>query len=426
MIPLALDDVRRLAPGELTVGDQRADAVTGVTIDSRTAGPGDLFLAVGRGREFAADALERGASAALVPDDAHAALAALASEVRARSSARVVAITGSTGKTSTKDILAALCRPHAAVVAAEAGFNNELGLPLTLLRIEPETEIVVTEMAMRGLGQIAALCRAARPDIAVITAVGPVHLELLGTVERVAEAKAEIVAALPPGGTAVVPADAAELEPFLDRPDIAFVRFGPGGDVRLTRFDPPLLAADMRGTQVELEVPFSADHHARNTLAALGAYAALGLPLDRVGEGSPGIAFSRLRGEEIELPGGALLIDDSWNANPMSMRAALEYLVRRAAGGRTIATLGEMAELGPGAPGYHAEVGAAARELGVDVVIAVGGALAARYGGTLVPTPAAAADVLRDTIEPGDTVLVKGSRVARLEQVAQALAGAPV
>ena len=141
----------------------------------------------------------------MAPDDAFAALGALGREIRGRSSARVVAITGSTGKTSTKDILAAMCRPHAKTVAAEGGHNNEIGLPLTLTRIEPDTELVVCEMGMRGLGQIAELCEIARPDVGVITSIGPVHLELLGTIENVARAKAEVVAALPAGGTAVVP-----------------------------------------------------------------------------------------------------------------------------------------------------------------------------------------------------------------------------
>ena len=421
MIPLSVEEVRRLAGGDLRA---REDTVTGVTVDSRAAGPGDLFVAIGRGREFADDAFERGAAAALLSDDPFAALAALARAVRDRSEARVAAVTGSVGKTSTKDILAALCRPHGRTIAAEAGYNNEVGLPLTLLRVEPDTEVVVAEMGMRGLGQIEALCRVARPEVGVITAVGPVHLELLGTVERVAQAKAELVASLPAGGTGVVPSDAPELEPHLRRDDIDLVRFGPGGDVRLVAFDPPRLAADVRGTLVELEVPFGAEHHAHNALAALSAYAALGLPLDRAGEGAPEIRFSRLRGEEIELPGGALLVNDAWNANPVSMRAALGDLVRRAAGGRSVAVLGEMAELGEGALRFHEEVGAAARELGVDVVFAVGGDLAARYGGTLLATPEEAAERLRELLEPDDVVLVKGSRVARMEAVADALVGA--
>lgn len=423
MIALAVDEVRRLAPGEL---HERAERITGVTVDSRRVEPGDLFVAIGRGRRFVEDALARGAAAALVPDEPFAALAALAAAVRDRSGAHVVGITGSTGKTSTKDILAALCRPHAATIAAEAGFNNEIGVPLTVLALEPTTEILITEMGMRGLGQITELCRTARPDVAVVTGIGPVHLELLETVERVAEAKAEVVDALPAGGTAVVPSDAAELEPFLRRDDVALVRFGPGGDVRLERFDPPLLAADVAGARVELEVPFTALHQAQNTLAALAAYRALGLPLDGVGAGARDIAFSRLRGEEVELPAGVLLINDSYNANPVSMRAALEHLVRRAGGRRTVAVLGEMAELGAGAPRFHGKVGRTARDLGVDVVVAVGGDLAAEYGGMLVPTAADAVTLLRDVLEPGDVVLVKASRAMRLETVAESLVGAPV
>ena len=162
-------------------------------IDSRRVAPGDLFVAIGRGAEFAAQAFEHGAAAVLVPADAERALAALGGAVRERSRARVVAITGSTGKTSTKDILAALCAPHARVVAAEASFNNELGIPLTLCRIEPDTEIAIVEIGMRGLGQIEQACRFVRPHIGLITGVGPVHLELLGTVERVAQAKAEVL-----------------------------------------------------------------------------------------------------------------------------------------------------------------------------------------------------------------------------------------
>jgi UDP-N-acetylmuramyl pentapeptide synthase len=211
MIPLTLEEIGRVATGELRPGS--GEPVTGVTIDSRRVEPGDLFVAVGRGVEFADEALEAGATAALVPEDAFVALAGIAREVRSRSAAKVVAVTGSTAKTSTKDILAALCRPHARTVAAEGSQNNEVGLPVTLCKLEPDTEVAVVEMGMRGLGQIAELCEIARPDVGIVTAVGPVHLELLGTVERVAQAKAELIEALPPGGTAVVPANQPYLEP---------------------------------------------------------------------------------------------------------------------------------------------------------------------------------------------------------------------
>ena len=234
MIPLSIDDVHRLAPGDLR--RTGADRVTGVQIDSRRIESGDLFVAVGGGADYVDEALAAGGGAALVPENAFAALAALATEVRSRSSARVVAITGSTAKTSTKDILGALCAPHAPTVVAEGSQNNELGLPLTLCRLEPETQVAIVEMGMRGVGQIAELCAIAKPDVGVITAVGPVHLELLGTIERVAQAKAELVESLPAGGTAVVPAGERQLEPYLSREDIEIVRFGEGGDVSLSYF----------------------------------------------------------------------------------------------------------------------------------------------------------------------------------------------
>ena len=202
MIPLELSVVEPL--GRLYARPW-ADDVTGMQIDSRRIEEGDLFVAVGSGADFVQHALARGAAAALVPDDAVRALGAIAGAVRGRSPAKVVAITGSTGKTTTKDILAAICEPRARTIASEGNFNNELGVPLTLCRLERETEICITEMGMRGLGQSAWLASFAEPDVGVITNVGPVHLELVETVENVARAKAELIDALPPGGVAVVP-----------------------------------------------------------------------------------------------------------------------------------------------------------------------------------------------------------------------------
>src|SRR5207247_496370 len=185
-----------LCPGKLETAPG-AEEVTGVQIDSRRIEPGDLFVAVRAGAEFTADALQRGAAATLVPDDAFAALAALGSAVRERASARAVAITGSYGKTTTKDILASLVLPQRRAVAAERSFNNEIGVPLTLCRLEEDTEVCIVELAMRGFGQIAELCEIARPEIGVITNVGPAHLELVGSLEGVLRAKRELVAALP-------------------------------------------------------------------------------------------------------------------------------------------------------------------------------------------------------------------------------------
>jgi UDP-N-acetylmuramoyl-tripeptide--D-alanyl-D-alanine ligase len=411
LIPLALDELHRFDLGRLE-GD--AEVVTGVKIDSRRVEPGDLFVAVGGGALYLDDARASGAAATLVPDDAFAAMAVLGGLVRSRSGARVVGITGSTGKTSTKDILAALLRPHVRAVAAEGGHNNELGLPLTLCRIEPDTEVVVAEMGMRGPGQIAALAALARPDVAIVTGIGPVHLELLGTLARVAEAKAEVLGALPPGGVAILPSSAPELEPFI--PDGLDVRrFGPE---RIRSFAVRDGRAHVAYDLGEAEFTFTARHQATNALAALLACEALGVPWpDRPVE----VALSPWRTEESELPGGGLLINDAYNANPTSMRAALDHLLERAEGRRTVAVLGEMAELGADAPGFHAEIGRAAAD--VDVVVGVG-ELARGYGGSAwSATAEEAAPLVRALVRPGDAVLVKGSRAMGLEVVAEALAG---
>jgi UDP-N-acetylmuramoyl-tripeptide--D-alanyl-D-alanine ligase len=427
VIALTLDEIADLAPGRLDRAPW-AEEVTGLQVDSRRVAEGDLFVAVDSGADFARHAFARGAAAVLYPDEAFAALAALGGAVRARSPTRVVGITGSTGKTSTKDILAALCRPHASTVAAEGGHNNEIGLPLTLARIEPDTEVVVCEMGMRGLGQIAELCAVARPDIGVITSIGPVHLELLGTVEKVAGAKAEVVAALPAGGVAVVP-DEPLLAPHLGRDDIEIRRFRPDD---IIAFEPvsggSRVGFSLPGRTIELELPFTARYQAHNALAALHAYDALGLPLDEVQTGAAEVQLSRWRGEEVELPGGGLLINDAYNANPDAMSAALAHLAARAGDRRKVAILGEMAELGADAAAFHVQVGAAAQRVGVDGLLAVG-SLARNYlegaeqvaERRSVSTVEEAIAALDDFLRPGDAVLVKASRAVGLEAVAEAI-----
>jgi UDP-N-acetylmuramoyl-tripeptide--D-alanyl-D-alanine ligase len=386
--------------------DARADSFTGVQVDSRRIVPGDLFVAVGRGSEFVDDALARGAAATLVPHDAFAALAEIGRAVRDRSSARVVGITGSMGKTSTKDILAALSAPSARTIAAEASFNNEIGVPLTLCRLELDTEVCVLELAMRGFGQIAALAAIARPQIGVVTNVGPVHLELVDSLDGVVRAKGELIAALPAGGTAIVP------EGFpVSRDDVEVVRVGA----------PEATRVDGRTSVGGVSFNFTAQHQVQNAATALAALAALGLPRPD----SVDVDFARWRGEEQELPGGGLLINDAYNANPVSMRAALAYLAERAGDRRRVAILGDMAELGRTGPEYHREVGAAASELGVDELLAVG-ELARGYleGGVPGRWVANVHDALRqvdELVRPGDAVLVKASRAVGLEAVAAAL-----
>ena len=403
MIPLRVDELPPL--GEL---DAHAEEITGVQVDSRRVEHGDLFVAVGRGAEFRNEALVRGAAATLLPDRPFEAFAALGSLVRDRSNARVVGITGSTGKTSTKDILAALCAPAARTVAAEASFNNEIGVPLTLCRLEPDTEVCILELAMRGFGQIADLCRIARPHVGVITNIGPVHLELVGSLEGVQRAKGELVAALPAGGTAVVPAGFP-----VDRDDIEVVHPGL----------PDVRHEDGRTVVGGVSFNFTAEHQVANAATALAALEALGLPrAERVD-----VEFSPWRGEQLPLPGGGLLINDAYNANPVSMRAALAHLAAVATGRRRVAILGDMAELGSAAPAYHEEIGREAARHGVEALLAVG-ELARAYVDGGVPVTRWAADAeaaateATDFVQPGDVVLVKASRALGLERVAEALA----
>lgn len=391
---------------ELGDVDARSDSFTGVQVDSRRIVSGDLFVAVGRGSEFVDDALAHGAAATLVPRDAFAALASIGRAVRERSSARIVGITGSMGKTSTKDILAALSAPSARTIAAEASFNNEIGVPLTLCRLEADTEVCVLELAMRGFGQIAELAAIARPQIGVVTNVGPVHLELVDSLDGVARAKGELIAALPAGGTAIVPEDFP-----VSRDDIEVVRVGA----------PEAMRVDGRTSVGGVSFNFTAQHQVQNAATALAALAALGLPQPEAVD----VEFARWRGEEQELPGGGLLINDAYNANPVSMRAALAYLAERAGDRRRVAILGDMAELGRTGPEYHREVGAAASELGVDELLAVG-ELARGYleGGVPGRWVANVHDALRqvdELVHLGDAVLVKGSRAVGLEAVAAAL-----
>jgi UDP-N-acetylmuramoyl-tripeptide--D-alanyl-D-alanine ligase len=423
-----------------TGGRLRCEAtVTGVAVDSREVTAGDLFVALRGertdGSRFAAAARTAGAAAVLAApaagigadvevDDPLLALGRIAALVRSRSAAAVVAITGSTGKTSTKDILAALLAPKLVTVASRANHNTEIGLPLTLCRIEPDTRAVVCEMGMRGTGQIAYLTAIARPDVAVITGIGPVHLEQVGSIEGVAAAKAEIVDGLAEGGVAVVPHGEALLAPHLEGAGLRVVTFGEeaGADVRLAAFAPGRAELAVHGRTVQLAVNFTQTYNARNLAAAVAAYDALGLPLDGLAEGAAAIAFSPMRSEERALAGGGVLMVDCYNANPVSMRAALEHLAVTGTG-RRVAVLGDMAELGAAAPGYHRDVAELVNRLGIEVVIGVG-ELARGYGGTWFATAAEAAAAVPAMLLPGDAVLVKGSRSVGLEAVVAAVDGA--
>jgi UDP-N-acetylmuramoyl-tripeptide--D-alanyl-D-alanine ligase len=419
------------------------------TIDSQQSGPGDLFFglrgASRDGGQFAGATIEAGAwgtvvgpgfRSSFVPDsgqsderrawvfvidDPLAAMQRLARAWRRALGANVVGITGSVGKTSVKDIARALLPGR--VHANRENLNTEIGLPLTLLEAPDDAETLVLEMAMRGPGQIAELGEIAEPDVAVITNVGPVHVELLGSVEAIAAAKAELLASVREGGTAVAPVEAGELEPHLAGVE-RLLRFGPGGDVAATEVKVTEGVTEARistplGDQ-RFHFPFAEAHNLTNALAAVAAGVALGAAPAAMADRAASIGFSRFRGERLELGDGIVLVNDSYNANPVSMRAALDHLATLSAP-RTIAVLGEMGELGDGSAGYHREVGEHARSAGVDLVIGVGEP-ARDYGpDELVADPSEAAELLAAHLAPGDAVLVKGSRSAGLEAVAEHL-----
>jgi UDP-N-acetylmuramoyl-tripeptide--D-alanyl-D-alanine ligase len=424
------EQVAQAAGGRLVAPAPRPEGPERVTIDSRAAGSGDLFVGlVGEradGGRFAPQALAAGAWGVLVApehadaarcappgaliaaDDPLAALQRLATAWRQALDCRVVGITGSVGKTSTKDILAAMLRQERRTVANRENYNTDIGLPLTVLEAPMDTEALVLEMGMRGPGQIAELTAIAQPDVAVITSVAPVHLELMGSIEAIAAAKAELVAGLRPGATAVIPAGETLLDPHR-RDDVTTVTFGEGGDVAQLPKD--------------LELPFTSAHMRRNALAALAAAQALGVHPT----GCLDVELSSFRGQRIELAGDIVVVNDCYNANPMSMRAALDDLAA-SANGRRVAVLGDMLELGPDEARFHAEVGAHARETGVDVLVAVGpraAHLADGYGEIVaLPDAQAAAEALPALLRPGDTVLLKASRGVGLEIVAKALEAA--
>jgi UDP-N-acetylmuramoyl-tripeptide--D-alanyl-D-alanine ligase len=489
LIPFTPEQIAEVCGAALLAGEPAPasadDAPSRSVVDSRDVRAGDLFVGLPGehvdGGEFAAQAAAAGAWGVLVRnqhaqgvaasadkatrvfgvDDPLAALGLLA---RARveglraAGCRVFAITGSTGKTSTKDILFALLDPHfdGAVHASPRNYNTEIGLPLTVLAAEEGTRALVLEMAMRGPGQIKELCDIARPEIGVITNVGPVHLELLGTVEDVAEAKAELIRALPTGGACVVPAFAEALRPHL-RSDIRTLTFGswpedPNGaieavgrvaqaaaDLRVITATPTEVDGQ-RGLRAEIaigadrsvfEFNFRQAHNLVNALAAIGAGHAAGVPVESLARGAREVRFSELRGEEIELPGGAVVVNDCYNANPISMRAALDHLADLAAerqAPRAVAVLGDMAELGPAGPKFHREIGAYAAERGVKLLVAVGelgDEYVEGYAGAGEVRCAAdaseAAALVPDLVEPGDAVLLKGSRSVGLESVAASL-----
>jgi len=444
-------ELARAAGARLIAGQAAPGGPLGVSIDSRTLAPGELFVGLVGEREdggsHAIQALRDGAWGVLVgPEPARAAAGAhpqaivlehddplagmqllaraWGAELRA-AGAKIVAITGSTGKTSTKDILAALLATGLRVSCTPANLKTEIGLPLVLLAAPAGVEVIVLEMAMRGAGQISELTAIAQPDVGVIVNVGPAHLELLGSIEAIAAAKAELIDGLAAGATAVIPAGEQLLAPHL-RGDLEVISFGEGGEVSLLEHgrDGEVLLL-VRGRRIRLRPSFHQAHNLSNLLAAVAAASAIGY----VYEGPLEVRFSASRGQRLALAGGVTLIDDCYNANPMSMRAAIDDLSETAsAGSRAVAVLGDMLELGADAPRLHREIGEHARDRGVELLITVGplaAAMVPSFAGAAhaVPDAAAAATLLAGLLKQGDTVLVKGSRGVGLERVSEALVG---
>lgn len=416
-----------------------------VGIDSRDVLGGELFFGLrgekANGGQFAEQALAGGAHAVLVeprfaesvvalgryPDrtvlshpDPLLALQLLAAGWRAALKAKVVGITGSAGKTSTKQITAALLRARLRVAESKANFNTEIGLPLSLLSAPGDVEAVVLELAMRGHGQIAELAEICDPDVGVIVTIGPVHLGLVGgTLEGVAAAKAELFASMRPGTAAVFPADQPLLAPHL-RTDQRLVPFGGGGEVELVAQENQAVVIRCGEEKARIEVPFAEDHQLHNLLAAAAAVWALGVPLPNRLE----VSFEPLRGERIELGEGVTLINDCYNANPLSVEAALAALGKEQ--GRRIAVLGDMLELGAEELEWHRRLREPVAKAGVSCLITVGPR--AKALAEVAPCPAwavgdaeEAAQLLRQLLAPNDVVLVKGSRALQMERIAALL-----
>ncbi|MGA2471298.1 MAG: UDP-N-acetylmuramoyl-tripeptide--D-alanyl-D-alanine ligase [Solirubrobacteraceae bacterium] len=414
-----------------------------VVIDSREVRSGDLFVGLAGssfdGGRFTTNALEAGAwgvlvrpdfaqgakgGAVLVAADPLVALQSLAKIWRRELGARVVGITGSAGKTSTKDILAALLSRELATVASPGNLNTEVGAPLAILGAPAGTRALVLELAMRGAGQIAELAAICEPDVGIIVNIGPAHLEQLGSLEAIAAAKSEMLAAMAAGGTAVIPSDEPLLDPHLPE-RLRVITFGPGGDVSVVRADSGGVQIDALGEVVSLEPGFRSAHLLQDLCAAVAAARALDVAVS----GEYDVPFSGLRGERVELAGGVTIVNDCYNANPMSMRAALEDLASFTPAVRRVAVLGDMLELGgEHEADYHRALGDQATDARVLLLVTVG-PLAALAGETFIggehihaENASQAAHLLEPRLQRGDVVLVKGSRGVGLEDVALEIA----
>ncbi|MDQ1248584.1 MAG: UDP-N-acetylmuramoyl-tripeptide--D-alanyl-D-alanine ligase, partial [Actinomycetota bacterium] len=436
------------------LGDATAP-ITGVAIDSRAVVPGDLFVAIAGeqvdGHDFAAAAVAAGAAAvlcqrpvdgpAVVVADPVVAVGALASEVLRRlPDLTVVGVTGSSGKTSTKDLLAQVLAVAGPTVAPLGSFNNELGLPLTVLGCDRQTRFLVLEMGARGIGHISYLCGIAPPQVGLVLNVGSAHVGEFGGQPQIAQAKSEIVAGLAPDGVAVLNADDPLVKAMAGATAARVLTFGesPGSDVHVSGVTLDELARgrftlDYAGSTAQVALHLSGEHMVSNAAAAAAVAVGLGMQLPAVAQAlSAAVARSPMRMEIHRTPAGVTVINDAYNANPESVRAALKALVAMAGQGRSWAVLGEMRELGDEALAAHDSIGRLAVRLDIDRLVAVGeGARTIHLGAAnegswgeesmWVPDVAAAQALLAAQVRPGDVVLVKASRAVGLEAVAERL-----
>ncbi|WP_167153814.1 UDP-N-acetylmuramoyl-tripeptide--D-alanyl-D-alanine ligase [Streptomyces sp. MBT27] len=461
MIALSLAEIAEIVGGQPHDIPDPSVQVTGpVVIDSRQVAAGSLFVAFAGenvdGHDYAQRAFEAGAVAvlaarpvgvpAIVVDDVQAALGALARAVVGRLGTEVVALTGSSGKTSTKDLIAQVLQRHAPTVFTPGSLNNEIGLPLTALTATAETRHLVLEMGARGVGHIRYLTGLTPPTIGLVLNVGSAHIGEFGGKEQIALAKGELVESLPESGCAVLNADDPLVRAMASRTKARVLLFGEAADadvraenVRLTDAGQPSFSLLTPSGCGDVTLRLYGEHHVSNALAAAAVAHELGMSADEIARAlSEAGSLSRWRMEVTERPDGVTVVNDAYNANPESMRAALRALAAmgeasRARGGRTWAVLGPMAELGDDSLAEHDAVGRLAVRLNVSKLVAVGGReaswlqLGAYNEGSWgeesvhVSDAQAAVDLLRSELRPGDVVLVKASRSIGLERVALAL-----
>ena len=449
---LTLNEVADVCNAQ-TVGISEDSVIRGVSTDTRALAPGELFFALEGethdGHDYLTQALEAGAVAAVVSqpaavpeglpaiivDDTEIALGRIAAAHRSRMGAKIAAITGSTGKTTTKDMLGDIMSLAGPAVVAHGTQNNEIGVPLTLLRLTSEHEFGVLELAMRGPGEIDYLAEMVLPDVGVITNIGQSHVGRLGSREAIAQAKAELLEHLSGDGAAVLNADDFFFSVFTAMTECDVISFGIAADADFHARE--IDDARLDGVSFELVTP-SAEakvtmqvpgrHNVLNALAAAAAASRLGASLEKVVAGLESYQGSAMRTQRVTGPNGSTIINDAYNASPDSVAAALD-LLRAAPADRRIFVFGDMLEMGPEAEPAHRAVGDAAKEAGVDHLVAVGrlAALAATRAQELglhadsVSDTDEARAILADELAPGDVMLVKGSRGMQLERIVEAL-----